>query len=426
LLQQNADTVANLRDEYIFQTLGLEHDPFAHATAELELQINSDDPPFLTYFVDLPADKDQGSLLENLQRPGHAVVYGEIGSGKTTLRYALEAQCRGLAQRVLVVSLELGKGEPETAVTSPTLQTFIQALATDLFVQTIERFDTLPTVPDAALTAVLSRYWHQHVPNFHRNLRRHLRQGQSANAPTGISPWWRTWKRVVVRYTPLTAARKQFLQQVLALGEGEEKVVGDTAVLQQGITLAQQLGYQQLYYLLDAADTPQFDSTFLLTHLRQINKLLPDFPPQIPLFLKLFLPQRTQTELQAFFSQSGNALISPSFSALIQWNYLLLHALIENRFRSAGSWIRGIEVLASRGLSNELTTRLIQSAQQSPRRLMQLLSLLINTHVNRTAIEPTLTTADLQQTLQLWPQKTDPPPPQMVRSAVEQGKQHGK
>lgn len=182
---QYTETDANPRAIYLLQTLGLEHDPFAYATAELELQINSDDPPFLTYFVDLPVAEGQGSLLEALQQPGHAMVYGEIGSGKTTLRYALEAQCRGLTQRVLVVSQEMGKGGGEMAV--PTLQTFTQALATDLFVQTIERFDTLPT-PDAGLTMALSRFWQQNIPNFHRNLARHLRQGQSPNTPTGISP----------------------------------------------------------------------------------------------------------------------------------------------------------------------------------------------------------------------------------------------
>ncbi|MCA9935184.1 MAG: hypothetical protein KC415_14720, partial [Anaerolineales bacterium] len=405
--QQNVGTGANPRNVYIYRTLGLEHDPFAYATAELELQINSDDPPFLTYFVDLPAAKGQGSLLENLQQSGHAVVYGDIGSGKTTLRYALEAQCRGLAQQVLIVSQELGKGEPGTAVIAPTLQTFTQALATDLFVQTIERFDTLPSVPDAKLTTALSHYWHQHIPNFHRSLRRHLRQGQSPDVPTGISPWWRTWKRVVVRYTPLTKARKQFLQQVLDVGEREKReVVEETAVLQQGIILAQQLGFQQLYYLLDAADTPQFDINSLLTHLHQISKLLPEFPTQIPISLKLFLPKRIKSKSQHFFSQPDNTLISPSFSALIKWNYSLLHALIENRFRSAGSWIRGIEVLTSQESPVDLESELIQSAQQSPRRLIQILSSLINIHVNRTPIEPTITNSDLQQTLQNWSDNT--------------------
>jgi hypothetical protein len=422
LSPQNAVTDANPRDIYLLQTLGLKHDPFAYATAELELQINSDDPPFLTYFVDLPVGEGkQGLLLEELQKPGHTVVYGEIGSGKTTLRYALEAQCRGLAQRVLVVSEELGKGDPETTV--PTLQTLTQALATDLFVQTIERFDTLLSIPDASLTAALSRFWHQNIPNFHRSVTRHLQQGQPPDTPTGISPWWRTWKRVVVRYTPLTKARKQFLEQVLALGKEKRErgtAVPSTTTLQQGISLAQQLGYQQLYYLLDAADTPEFNITTLLNHLNQINGILPNIS-QIPLSLKLFLPQRTQAELQGFLSQTENRLISPSFSAIIQWNYSLLHALIENRFRSAGSWIRGIEVLASQESPVKLERELIQSAQQSPRRLLQILSLLINTHANRTAIEPTFTNADLKQTLQLWSHNPSSLTPPTVNNVINEG-----
>ena len=421
---QNAETDVNPREVYLLQTLGLEHDPFAYATAELELQINSDDPPFLTYFVDLPVAEGEGSLLEAIKKPGHAVVYGEAGSGKTTLRYALEAQCRGLAEPVLVVSHELGKGGGETAV--PSLQTFTQALATDLFVQTIEKFDTFPAPPDAHLTKALSSYWQQNIPNFHRNLARHLRQGQSPHMPTSISPWWRTWKRVVVRYIPLTKARKQFLEQVLAWQEKREKVGVDTAVtdkttLKQGGSLAKQLGYQQLYYLIDAADTPELNISTLLNHLNQINDILPDISSQIPLSLKLFLPQRIQTKLQTFLSQPENQLIFPSFSAIINWNYSLLHVLIENRFRSAGSWIRGIEVLASQESPVNLESELILSAQQSPRRLLQILSLLIDTHANRTAIEPTITNSDLQKTFQVWSDNTPSLPSLIVDNVINEG-----
>ena len=94
------------------------------------------------------------------------------------------------------------------------------------------------TLPDESLTVALSSCWHQNIPNFRRNLARHLQQSQSPDMPIGISPWWRTWKRVVVRYTPLTKARRQFLEQVLALEkEKREKdtAVTDTTTLQQGI-----------------------------------------------------------------------------------------------------------------------------------------------------------------------------------------------
>lgn len=412
------------REIYLLQTLGLEHDPFAHAVTELEMQINSDDPPFLTYFVDLPATEGQeDSLLDALQEPGHAVVYGDVGSGKTMLRYALEAQCRGLAERTLVVSQELGKsGGGETAV--PTLQTFTQALATDLFVQTIERFDQLAILPDQELTTALSSYWHQNIPNFRRNLARHLRQGQSPDMPTGISPWWRTWKRIVVRYTPLTKARKLFLEEVLARGEEVENRLerGSTINnLQQGIALAHRLGFQQIYYLIDTADTPQFNTPLLQTHLREINDLLPNIPSQIPLSLKLFLPHRLQKKLQTFFSQPENQLIFPSFSAIMKWNHSLLHALIENRFRSARSWIRGIDVLASQESPAQLENELIKSAQYSPRCLLQIVSLLIDTHVSRTAVEPTFTTTDLRHALQFWSRDKFSLPPPIVNSPTNEG-----
>lgn len=132
-------------------TLGLDHDPFAFDTAELELQVNSANPPFLTYFVDLPVDASEDSILDNLKQPGHAIVYGAAGSGKTTLRYALEAHIRTMVNRILVVSQPLGKGSPEAAARSTHVSAFLEAFAIDLFVQVLEQFENLSKLPDADL-----------------------------------------------------------------------------------------------------------------------------------------------------------------------------------------------------------------------------------------------------------------------------------
>ena len=395
---QNAATASpNRRNEYLFQTLGLDHDPFAFASTELELPVNRDDPPFLTYFVDLPVENSSLSLLENLKQPGHAVVYGMSGSGKTMLRYALEAQCRGLADRILVVSQPMGKGGPKTAVPPLSPTAFAEAFATDLFVQTLEQFDSLLNPPDAELTAELSHFWHTHIPNFHRNLERHLSQGKPADAPTGISVWWRTWKRIVVRYTPLNTARVQFLTAVLAAGEDEEMAVTHNSAIQQGCHLAHRLGYKQIFYLIDVADTPQLNTTKLVEQLCAIPNWLSLVNDEIPISLKLFLPERMKESIQDSPDPCPPALISPSFSAIIRWNRPeLLQALIANRFRSAGSWIRGIEVLASQEIAAELPNQLIKAANQSPRRLLQIVNQLFRVHAERDASDPTITVDDWQ------------------------------
>lgn len=409
---QNAATASpNRRNEYLFQTLGLDHDPFAFASTELELPVNRDDPPFLTYFVDLPVEGSSLSLLENLKQPGHAVVYGTSGSGKTMLRYALEAQCRGMADRILVVSQPMGKGGPKTAVPPLSPAAFVEALATDLFVQTLEQFDSFLNPPDAELITELSHFWHTNIPNFHRNLERHLSQGKPADAPTGISVWWRTWKRIVVRYTPLNTARVQFLTAVLAAGEGGETAVTHNNAIQQGRHLAHRLGYKQIFYLIDVADTPQLNTTKLIEQLCELPNWLPLANNEIPISLKLFLPERMKDTIQDSSALCPPALISPSFSAIIRWNRPeLLQALIANRFRSAGSWIRGIEVLASQEIAAELPNQLIKAANQSPRRLLQIVNQLIRVHAERDFGDPTITIDDWQAVRASWAYGSPPLP----------------
>ena len=423
--QNAAITSSNKRDEYLFQTLGLDLDPFAYASTELELQVNRDDPPFLTYFVDMPVADSDLSLLETLKQPGHAVVYGAAGSGKTMLRYALEAQCRGLAERILIVSQPMGKGGPKTADTSPSLSAFVEAFAIDLFVQTLEQFDSLSNPPDPQLVANLSYFWHTYIPNFHRNVERHLRQGQPKDAPTGISTWWRTWKRIVVRYTPLTAARVRFLTDVLAVGDGMEEwgtAVVNQNTIQQAIHLANQLGYKHIYYLIDVADSPQLNPTKLLDQIHETENWLPFVGNKIPISLKLFLPERLQMLIQNSPTLLPQALISPSFSAILSWkNPELLKALIGNRFRWAGSWIRGIEVLASQEIAVELPTTLIKSAHHSPRRLLQIVNQLIQVHANRAPNDPAFTTADWQEMSSSWTYGSPPPVPLIVKNIIAEG-----
>jgi len=416
----------NRRNEYLLQTLGLDHDPFAYASTELELPVNRDDPPFLTYFVDLPVENSSLSLLENLKQPGHAVVYGAAGSGKTMLRYALEAQCRGMADRVLVVSQPMGKGGPKTAVPPLSPAAFVEALATDLFVQTLEQFDSLLNPLDAKLMAELSHFWHTHIPNFHRNLERHLSQGKPTDAPTGISVWWRTWKRIVVRYTPLSKARVQFLTAVLAAGEGRETAVTHPNAIQQGRRLAHRLGYKQIFYLIDVADTPQLNTTKLVEQLCAIPNWLPLANNEIPISLKLFLPERTKDTIQDSPDPCPPALISPSFSAIIRWNRPeLLQALIANRFRSAGSWIRGIEVLASQEIAAELPNQLIRAANQSPRRLLQIVTQLIRAHADRDFGDPTITLDDWQAARTSWAYGSPPLPSLLTTNNIAEGNEHG-
>jgi hypothetical protein len=115
-------------------------------------------------------------------------------------------------------------------------------------------------------------------------------------------------------------------------------------------------------------------------------------------------------------------LISPSFSAIIRWNRPeLLQALIANRFRSAGSWIRGIEVLASQEIAAELPNQLIKAANQSPRRLLQIVNQLIRVHAERDFSDPTITIDDWQATCASWTYGSPPLPSLLTSNHIAEG-----
>jgi hypothetical protein len=98
-----------------------------------------------------------------------------------------------------------------------------------------------------------------------------------------------------------------------------------------------------------------------------------------------------------------NPLISPVFSAIMNWSdSQAFIKLIENRFYSAGGWIQGFEVLASEEIVSELTKEILRVADHSPRRLLQLHSLLIDAHVSRDPTDPQITAADWQRMCAMW------------------------
>jgi energy-coupling factor transporter ATP-binding protein EcfA2 len=398
------------RERFIEQTLKLNHDPFARATAELELLKNSEDPPFFSYFITPPTDPVQENLLEELRQANPVFIFGAAGSGKTTLRYALEALCRAVPDRTLVVTYTLGKvdtaGDGETAV----WQALTEALATDLFVQITEQWHTLGDV-ESEMVERLGRFWYEALPTFGRKLHNHLTK--ESNQSVGVAAWWTWWKRTAVRYTPLTPARQTLFQQLLSL---EETAPAQTQPYQktfyQGLQLAKEIGFTQIYLLVDVVENRE-----LTDHFSLLLQTIHTITSPIPLYPKLFLPESWQDYLKQL-ATSLNWLTPQTLSAIIKWDKPeALHAILANRFRSAGSWIRGFNTIAGQEIADRLEEMMIQTADQSPRRLLQLANLLLDVHANREPDDWLITAEDWNNMCQLWnygpplpPLLTTPPP----------------
>ena len=393
---------ASGRAQYLLGTLRLEHDPFAAPTAELELQINPEDSPFFSYFVDPPyqlaGQRVRHALLSLLKEPQPSCVYGGRGTGKTAVKTMLEAECRALPEQTLVVSLGLGKGEPVQLDETLLWQRLTAALAIDLFVQVIEQFDGLKSVLKPAFVAELSCFWQAHIPQFRRTLKRELLRTESENSD--ISTWWRVWDRPVIRYTPLNTGRRRFVEAVLGQASGAEASDEGNcrSQFQQGLTLARKCRYQRLYLLIDLPGGTQPTELDIAELLRFLFTLT-DF--SLPIYYKLFLPQSFQPDTEYLFAEENMTL--ELFTAVLNWNQpQAFQKLLEQRFRTAETWIRNLNTFIEQPVVTAINKLLQQEANQSPRFLLQTISRLIDSHANQTPEEFRITLADWQNMLARW------------------------
>lgn len=412
----------NNRDIYLRDILHLNHDPFANPVAEWELQINPDDPPFFVYFVDSPyesEDREEITLLDRLQQPGVAIVYGEAGSGKTAVCYRLEAAYRETSDQAFVINHVLGKEDSQTS-SEIFWHILCEALATDLFIQILERFDTLSHSLVEDLTPLLAQYWTQTIPHFSRKVQRHLAQPQPT-AVTGMSAqWWPVWQRPAIRYTPLTPERINFLKRMLSEEMTPNNVLPNEITFRQGVSLVQKIGFRQIFFLVDVVDAQHRNLDNLTAHISALWDYLLPLRLEIPFYPKFFLPISLRPFVTALVMRAP--LISPDFSAIIKWNNSqALVQLIENRFRSAGSWIKGFEVLASQEIAEVLNQAIFYTARQSPRRLLQLLSLLLDAHASRDPTDPQITAVDWQRLCDMWSYGDPKPTPLKATSITAKG-----
>lgn len=400
----------NPRWHYLRKTLRLEHDPFIGFTAELDADPYTqpeaihakiaEDPPFYDYFVEPPfeviyPDEPQPivnrGLLELLLEPRPVIVIGDPGSGKTMLRYVVEHEIRVRHGHTLVVSHSLGK--------SPRDEDLAASLAIDLFIQTVERFRLLKT-DDQALRARLWRFWQIHAPRLENVLAKLLADEEAATKSiTGIARWWWRLDRPVVPNIPLTPPLRRFLEDTLYALQADRPAGERACSLTDGLELAGRLGFQQVYFLLDAAGGGR--AAFVAWQHVWQHLTEPLATQQVlPFYTKYFIPTRFQNDIPL------KDLPPEAISVMIAWDDSALAELIANRFRSARRWMRSFDTVSD---IPHLNVQMIAAAEGSPRRLVQIASALINAHAGQAPDTPFFTAEDWQIMRQQWGGSQPPP-----------------
>lgn len=401
------------RQVYLLETLKLSHDPFATPVAEQELHRRGQSTHFFSYYTD-PAPAAAGwPLRDALQESRSAFVFGPPGSGKTTLRYTLEADCRAQSRRTLVVSYELSHHIPKPLTPDEHWRQLAEELAVDLFIQVIEQFNALNTPPTEAQRHAwrdqMARVW----PRLQRVARLIL---DETDLKGGLESFWRMLGRPAISYIEPSTQLRELLHSCLPLDNAEitRPETGEEALL-TGLHAARLWGFRQMFVLVDGVDASHRDTEYMVALVEPLLKTLASWHSQ-SIFFKFFLPVELQEAMPARLGAPLGRLPFSPFETIMTWSDDALQQLLAQRFRSAGSYRTGFDELADTRLAGQLDGALVQAASGSPRRLLQVVNSLIDAHAGRDPRQLQIEQNDWNQMRKHW--RYDPPaPPLLTESA---------
>ena len=394
-------------------TIGLTRgDPFALPVNEQELEFfppaapsDARQPSFFDLVIPPPLSglphMSVDESLKLLREPRTNLIYGVPGSGKTTLRWALDALLRQKPDRTLSVTY---CSFPDQFEADNHWQAIAQELAVDLFVQIVEQIEssTRPT-PDqiAALRTQIV------VGGLTRLIDRILSDPPPSSL-WGLGDYWPSVNRSTVRRVSSSPALVELLQHsrpphdyLLMPRTGREALI-------VGLEAAQLWGFDRVLVLVDGVDTPGHDQRSMQALIQPLIDALPDWEAHQMIF-KFFLPRELQEPIVPMLQRVASRLTSPPLESIIgPWDDASLRRLLAQRFRAGGS--RRVSFEAGPELAGRLDDLLIKSAQGLPRRLLQLASRLIDQHAARDPHNRSFSLDDWNHMRSRWP-TNDPPAP---------------
>jgi hypothetical protein len=393
-------SVTNPRFTFL-RSIGLDSDPFANPVAEQELDLTEIPPRFYSYFTSPNFEKfPREKIFDFLRASHHAFVYGNPGSGKTTLRLNLEADCRTRLDNILVVTYYLGADIRERLTREQHYRQIARNLALDLFVQIVEQLDWLTINPTLDQIASLRQIFYLSECRLRQIVNRIL-ENPHPNLLVGLGVYWDALDRPAARYVPSS----QRLLELLTAARLEAPCPPDDSndnPLEAGWRIARQWGFRRMFLLIDGVDARERTIERMMMLLEPLLQSLADWEHQ-GIFVKFFLP----LELQKTVQENLANLHLDYIEDRIVWDKEALRALLRERFRVANSIKVDFDSLAGEGLEGKLDDLILDSAQGLPRRFLQIVNGLINVHLARAPQADKFTILDWEKLRQDW---AFPPP----------------
>ena len=401
------NTAANPRLEFL-KSIGLENDPFATPVAEQELNLEDIPPRFYSYFTspsfeNFPREQD---LFQRLRALNHAFIFGVPGSGKTTLRLILEADCRTRLDNTLVVSYNLGADILQPLSPEQHRQSIARALALDLFVQIVEQFDLLHMTNVSDQVLLLRQVFSLSGCRL-RSVVNRILENPRPNSPAGLGMYWSLISRPAVRYVPFSKPLLDLLNAARLDKSPCPPPDQSTDPIHTGWEIAKQWGFARMFVLVDGVDARNRTTEWMMALIEPLLHMQKDWGQQ-GIFLKCFLPQELENPAQDSLANLHLKYIRDR----IIWDKEALRALLRERFHSANSRKVDFDAVAGEGLEEKLDNLILDSAEGVPRRLLQIVSSLIDVHIARAPHESKFTHLDWERLRRDW--AFEPPPLRVV------------
>jgi len=420
---QGFAAMESARTTYL-RTIGLALDPFATPVAEQELALSayaligdetrpaSDEqlsrPSFFAYYTP-PSIKEGQTLLQRLRQPLSAFIYGPPGAGKTALRLILEADIRSVPEHTLVVSYILSDDVRHALTPEQHWNRLRRALAIDLFVQIVEQFNPLSPPPTPQQIFVLRN---QLALGGHalRRLVMRLLDDPEPKAFLGLGMLWPAIDRTAVRYVSRSESLIALIKQSLPKDWFPTSTPIGPLALQESFQAARLWGFERIFLLIDGLDTRQRTKAYMM---ESVNPLLEEIETwQVQsVFPKFFLPIELQSAVQGRLSRVGRDLHFSAIETKIRWDEASLQSILIERFRAARSRRLGFDDLAGPGLEGKLDALILRAANGSPRRLLQIVSSLMDSHAVRDPYDLLINLSDWDRMRGSWGYELPPPLP---------------
>ncbi|NPA74815.1 MAG: hypothetical protein GXO25_01880 [Euryarchaeota archaeon] len=404
--------------EDLLKSWKLTIDPFQTPVAEQE--VDRVGPQFYEYYTppilkacslvedeNIGIQQDSQDSLQALKSDQHAFVFAPPGSGKTTLRLTLEADCRMIPDGTLAITYKLGRNEQ--ASVSPKSHSvdhgyrLAQALASDLVLTIIEQFDFLslssPTERQIQDIRKLIYIGGRRLRRVLRNMQERMQQEDSwRDTAWGLSSDWVAIGKMPVQYVGGNPRLQEFLAAILQdLPEDEHAREPSWEAFWEGIQIARTWGFQRFFVLVDEVDdrvkSVEEMGALIMPLLKKAENLGKE-----RIFYKMFLPLEMQNWMKTAFCSQQTLLCSQSYCSIIEWSEDALRALLAQRFQAAGAK-RYISLNAFvEDASWDLEGAMIKAAKQgeggTPRKLLALVNAIIDAHVENEPVNRFLSRED--------------------------------